>query len=194
MKNSKLNTIQVLAILSFTLSGCSGTNDNSSKESSAKVKKQVDYAIYDGPNNSSDFEGKYHNNCTSSICVLEISPDNSPLKKNGGTPICLIPKYESKAVLSVAFDRDSNFIGVSCQISESDYADISSYYGINNIYNKYLDQRGVYEDFRNWKTSSGFITSYKELIGRGNDGRIGYSYNVYVGIKEHPHFSEFVKP
>jgi hypothetical protein len=192
MKTTKTTTAAFLIATAFISSGC--TKSESTTTEVAEVQKSFDYAAYDGPNNISDFDGKYNNHCTTSLCLLEDSPSNIPIKKHDGTSICAIPQYESKALLTAYFSRDGNFIGAGCQISALDYNNISSHYGTNKTYNRYLDQRGVFEDFKNWKTSNGFITTYKELIGRGKDGGVVYVYNLYVGNNEHPRYSEYVKP
>lgn len=191
MSNIKdISTLIYVALIAIFTS-CSVSESN--KTNNKAQTQSSDYIKYVGPNNVSDFDNRYKNECTRNLCILQESPTMLPVQKNDGQPICVIPQYERQALISVNFDRDNNFVGANCEISKSEYDKVSAYYGTNNIFNEYLNQRDVYEDFVTWKTSFGFITTYKELIRRASNGETIYSYHLYIGKKEHPNYSEYLK-
>lgn len=147
--------------------------------------QEDDYAVYVGPVSADEFKELYGGSISQTV------PDSAPLKKSNGEPVCKIAQYESKAIAAALFGRDGRVSGVSCEISKSDYDAIEQHYGWKKIHNKYLNQRS-YESFVTWRTKTGFITTYVEILGRAPSGATLVSYHMYLGEVEHPYYSEYV--
>lgn len=169
-----------------------GCNENPGQHSSAmpvameeKRRQDHDYAVYAGPASASEFKERYGGSISQTL------PESAPLKKGSGDPICKIAQYESKATAAAHFGRDGRVEGVNCEISKSDFDAIERHYGRKNIHNKYLNQRS-YENFVTWRTKTGFITTYTEILGRAPSGATLVSYHLYLGEVEHPYYSEYV--
>ena len=179
-----------LTIPFLFLSGCGESGSNYSVDSGKDFKKG-DYVSYSGGDNIKEFNLKYGKQCgTQFACLLEGASSDTPLKKYDGKNLCINGRYEYNSVSKYYFDMDGYFVGAVCEVSESDYYDVGRFYNSSDFYKKYSNQRGVLEDFKTWRTDYGFVTTFKELIGRTSSG-IGYQYYIYFGKKEHPHYSQY---
>jgi len=179
-------------LLSLLLAGCNEpAASNGTSEAKGPPKSAPDFAIYDGPDDPASFAAKYKGHCSGGLCIIEAQPLDAPLKKANGEPLCAIGRYAWQTVVTAHFSREGRFQGAGCMIGGDDYAAIRDRYGRGNVYKRYLNQRGVYEDFLTWKTKDGFITTYQEILGRSPSGGVLVSYHVYLGPVEHRHYSEY---
>lgn len=182
-------------VLGLLLAGCDEPNASDraagSKAAQESAKAVPDFAMYDGPDDPAGFAAKYKGHCSGGSCIIETQPLTAPLKKADGEPLCAVGKYERQAVVTAHFGRDDRFQGAGCMIGGADYDEIRDRYGRGNVHKRYINQRGVLEDFLTWKTKDGFITTYREILGRAPSGGVLVSYHVYVGPAEHRYYSEY---
>lgn len=177
------------------LSACSKTAPDTISDKSAAVADRAvdlpDYVSYDVAMDPKEIAKRTGSPCAMNMCVFQAYPKEAPLKKHNGTELCILPEYESQSVLQGYFNRDDKLVGMGCTISREDYDSIASRYRSQAV-TRYLNQRGVFEDFRTYQTRTGFITTYTEIMGSAPNGDVKYTYHVYVGPEQHPHYSEYV--
>lgn len=184
---------KVIPILfAFIAYGCDSKSDTKTEQHEYKNKASTTKLeiAYDGPISLPEFNQLFGGGCSSGTCIVETTPDTAPLKKSTKESICIAAKYERNAIFTAYFSRE-NIEGALCEISKADYESIITSYGSENIHNKYLNQRSR-EDFLTWKTSNGYITTFKEILGRDPNGNTMFSYYVYTGSVEHRHYSKYI--
>lgn len=183
----------VLAAMSLSLFGCQRadvSNRASAEALQAANRVQEEFVVFNDKTLIKTITAS-GSPCSPSICVFQALPEAAPLKRVTGEPLCKVPQYESQAVINAFFSNEDVFEGADCEISSSDYEEISARYGRENVLRAYLNQR-VYEDFRTWRTKQGFVTTYVEVQGRAPDGGILRTYRLFAGPVERRHYSEFV--
>jgi len=178
--------------LALLLSACDQSQSTSDQTISVQSERKVtDYVIYDGPTGEQQFSATYDAYCSSGTCIGELYPESAPIKKADGASLCAPPEHSRQVILTAYFSRDERFHGASCRISESDFDAVVRHLGRYDTFKKYLDQH-VFEDFLTWRTTAGYVTTYKEIERRAPNGGVIYSYHVYTGPDEHPHYAEYV--
>lgn len=187
-----MKKLWVIGVL-FIVFGCDSKSSSQEKlqktTSNDKVAKLE--AVYDGPLNSSEFSHVYNTSCGSNECIIEVTPEAAPLKKSTKENLCIIPSHERSAIVTAYFSREDTVEGALCEVSKADYETLIASYGKSSVYKKYLNQRSS-EDFLTWKEKNGYVTTYKEILGRDPNGNVMYNYYVYIGSVEHRHYSKYV--
>lgn len=162
------SAFQVMAVCSFLiLSACRKTIPDPSAVSGKSVGAAdravdlPDFVTYDVAIDPKEITQKTGSPCAMSMCVFEATSKEAPMKKHDGSDLCVLPESESQAILEAYFNKDDKLLGIECTVSREDYDAIAIQYR-RRTFNRYLNQRDVFEDFRTYRTQKGFITTYIE--------------------------------
>lgn len=192
VRNLEVKRIVASLAAALLAAGCHVQPPPSGSQANAHPKATEPYLVVDPEAVPSSYGKDLVS--TAGGAVIQTAPDRAPLRRADGTSLCIVPRYERHAVVVGFIAEQDYFLGAECEVSPEEYKSIRSHYGTKASAIEYLDQRGVYEEFKTWATTHGYVTTFRELLGRGRDGQVMYAHRVYAGMVERPHYSDYRHP